>query len=163
MQQAIAYEAGYEPLSGKQAVAEVILNRTHSPRFPSSVCGVVYQGSNRSTGCQFTFTCDGSLHRHLPDWVMAEAREVASAALDQKIPQQVNGAVNYHADYVLPYWAASMVRVTKIGRHIFYRPSGVGDTGRYTQTAYNAPSGATARPATGFSLWGLAQPSPNPQ
>lgn len=164
MAQAIAYEAGYEPLSGQQAVAEVILNRTHNPRFPSSVCAVVYQGAQRSTGCQFTFTCDGSRRRRLPDRVMNAARAVASAALDNQIPRQVAGALNYHADYVQPYWSASMVRVARIGRHIFYRPPGDAYAGPPLPNG-DAPPGALPAPLPsapapqGFSLWGLARPA----
>ena len=176
--QAIAYEAGYEPVVGQQAVAEVILNRTHNPVYPASVCGVIYQGALRSTGCQFTFTCDGSLHRRLPDRVLARAREVAAAALDNQMPQLVAGAMNYHADYVSPYWAPTMVRVAKIGRHIFYRPSMNGlpvppatgyAGGPEPDVALAATSSSPATgPATGrtslagdparpreFSLWGL--------
>lgn len=173
MAQAIAYEAGYEPLLGKQAVAEVILNRTHNPIYPASVCGVVYQGSERPTGCQFTFTCDGSLRRRLPDRVMDEARQVASDALDHRLPTIVSGAINYHADYVLPYWAPTMLRVTRIGRHIFYRPFGTPVTARapeYTPGIEPAVAGTThgeaphVRQATaGFSLWGLAPPGAIPR
>jgi hypothetical protein len=63
MTEAIYYEAGNEPIDGQRAVAQVILNRMRSSVYPHSVCGVVYQGSERKTGCQFTFTCDGSLAR----------------------------------------------------------------------------------------------------
>ena len=172
--QAIAYEAGYEPMIGQQAVAEVILNRTHSPVYPTSVCGVVYQGALRSTGCQFTFTCDGSLRRRLPDRVLARAREVAAAALDNQMPQLVAGAMNYHADYVSPYWAPTMERVAKIGRHIFYRPSvnglpvslatgyaggpepevAMAGANAYSATGRMSLAGDPARPRE-FSLWGL--------
>jgi len=118
---AIAYEAGYEPRDGQQAVAEVILNRTRNTLFPNTVCGVVFQGSERTTGCQFSFTCDGSLRRRMPDMVMTNAKQLAAAALDGLGTQLVSGATHYHADYVSPYWAPSLIRVTKIGRHIFYR------------------------------------------
>ncbi len=121
---AIAYEAGFEPLDGRRAVADVILNRTRSGSHPATVCGVVYEGSARRTGCQFTFTCDGSLSRRLSVRVIDEARQIADEALSGITPSQVGGAINYHADYVNPYWAPSMLRVAKIGRHIFYRPSG---------------------------------------
>jgi spore germination cell wall hydrolase CwlJ-like protein len=62
MTQAVYYEAAYEPLQGRRAVAQVVLNRVRHPAFPNSVCGVVYQGSNQRV-CQFSFTCDGSLNR----------------------------------------------------------------------------------------------------
>jgi Cell Wall Hydrolase len=180
---AIAYEAGFEPTAGQEAVAEVILNRARSGPFPRSVCGVVFAGSERRTGCQFTFTCDGSLRRRLPARVMAAARGVAEAALDGRNPLRVSGAAWYHADYVSPYWAPSLVRVAKIGAHIFYRAPGLGDRtiaarsftasgepaiaalavlGRLpdaatTVSAAAAPARApAAAPAPAFSLWGLA-------
>ncbi len=120
---AIAYEAGYEPLSGQQAVAEVVLNRLRHPAFPKSICGVIFAGSSRRTGCQFTFTCDGALDRRLPARVLATARMVAEGAIDGRNPVRAPGATHYHADYVSPYWATSLSRVTKIGAHIFYGAS----------------------------------------
>jgi Cell Wall Hydrolase len=118
---AIAYEAGHEPLSGQEAVAQVILNRVRNPAFPKSVCGVVFQGSARSTGCQFSFTCDGSMRRRMSGAVMLSATAVARSAISGLLQPQVGGATHYHADYVSPYWAPSLVRIAKIGRHIFYR------------------------------------------
>lgn len=99
---AIAYEAGYEPPSGQRAVGEVILNRTHHPAYPKSVCGVVFQGSSRRTGCQFTFTCDGALRRILPEPIMTGAREAARRVLAGEAPPLVGGATHYHANYVSP-------------------------------------------------------------
>lgn len=128
--QAVAYEAGNEPVAGQQAVAEVVLNRARHPAYPNSVCGVVYQGSHRRTGCQFTFTCDGSLRRRLSARLMDGAQAVARAALDGLNPAQALGATHYHADYVSPYWAPSLVRVRKIGAHIFYRAPSDGDMAR---------------------------------
>lgn len=121
---AIAYEAGFEPRDGQEAVAEVILNRVRNPAFPKTVCDVVYQGSQRRTGCQFTFTCDGSLSRHLPDRVMLNARAVAESVLSGTVSSQVAGATHYHANYVSPYWAPSLIRLRQIGAHIFYRAPG---------------------------------------
>lgn len=121
---AVAYEAGYEPVEGQQAVAEVVLNRVRNPVFPKTVCDVVFAGSTRRTGCQFTFTCDGSLYRRLPERVLSAARVVAEDALAGRAPSRVPGATNYHADYVRPYWAGSLTMLTKIGAHIFYQPPG---------------------------------------
>ena len=125
---AIAYEAGFEPQKGQQAVAEVILNRTQHPAYPKSVCGVVFQGSSRKTGCQFTFTCDGAMQRKLSDSVMMRSRQVAEGVLLSQQIRHVGGATHYHADYVTPYWASSLIRVTKIGAHIFYRAPNASDT-----------------------------------
>jgi hypothetical protein len=124
---AVAYEAGFEPIEGQEAVAAVVLNRVRHPAYPKTVCGVVFAGSTRRTGCQFTFTCDGALARRLPDAVMAASRKVAAAALDGLAPDRVGNATHYHADYVAPYWAPSLLRVAKIGAHIFYRLPGAGE------------------------------------
>ena len=121
---AIYYEAGQEPLAGQQAVAQVVLNRVRHPAFPSSVCGVVYQGSTRSTGCQFTFTCDGSLARAPERSTWNRAREVAKAALAGFVQPSVGNATHYHANYVAPYWAPTLAKTAAIGAHLFYRWSG---------------------------------------
>jgi spore germination cell wall hydrolase CwlJ-like protein len=121
---AIYYEAGQEPLQGQQAVAQVVLNRVRHPAFPASVCGVVYEGSTRSTGCQFTFTCDGSLARAPERSAWDRAREVARAALNGFVQPAVGNATHYHANYVAPYWAPTLNKTTSIGAHIFYRWSG---------------------------------------
>lgn len=118
--QAVYYEAGYEPSAGMRAVAQVVLNRLRHPAFPNSVCGVVYQGTDRSTGCQFTFTCDGSLRRVPASEAWRRARLVAIAALNGWVEPAVGLATNYHADYVVPYWAGSLKKMATIGRHIFY-------------------------------------------
>ena len=121
---AIYYEAAQEPTAGQQAVAQVVLNRVRHPAFPASVCGVVYQGSTRDTGCQFTFTCDGSLARAPVPSLWNRAREVAKAALAGFVQPTVGNATHYHANYVAPYWAPTLAKTTAIGAHIFYRWSG---------------------------------------
>jgi spore germination cell wall hydrolase CwlJ-like protein len=132
--QAVYYEAGYEPVDGRRAVAQVVLNRMRHPAFPKSVCGVVYQSNGRV--CQFTFVCDGSLYRQpaLGAWKQAEA--IARAALAGYVERQVGEATHYHADYVAPKWAPLLAKVSQIGQHIFYRwPGAWGQpaafTGRY--------------------------------
>ena len=121
---AIYYEAGYESAAGQQAVAQVVLNRMRHPSYPKTVCGVVFQGSNRTTGCQFTFTCDGSLTRRPAPAVWERARKIAVEALNGKVMKSVGNATHYHANYVVPYWASSLAKVTTIGTHIFYRWNG---------------------------------------
>lgn len=134
--QAIYYEAATEPLEGMEAVAQTVLNRVRHPGYPKSVCGVVYQGSHRVTGCQFSFTCDGSLAR-VPHPVLWErSRQVAKRALSGYVLKSVGTATHYHADYVAPYWAPTLYKINTVGRHIFYRwtgPSGLprAFTGRY--------------------------------
>ncbi|HEX2803361.1 MAG TPA: cell wall hydrolase, partial [Sphingomicrobium sp.] len=109
---------------GERAVAQVVLNRVRHPAFPSSVCGVVYQGSTRVTGCQFTFTCDGSLQRRPDSEGWARAKRIAQAALNGAVFGPVGLATHYHADYVLPYWASSLAKNAVVGAHLFYRWAG---------------------------------------
>jgi len=118
--QAVYYEAASEPDPGQRAVAQVVLNRVRHPGFPHSVCGVVYQGAELPTGCQFTFTCDGSLLRQPSRGGWARARKVALAALSGWVEAPVGLSTHYHATYVVPYWASSLDKVTLIGSHIFY-------------------------------------------
>jgi len=118
---AIYYEARYESVEGQRAVAQVVLNRVRHPAYPASVCGVVFQGSERTTGCQFTFTCDGALAR-APDpegWM--RSRQIAEAALSGYVMKDVGNATHYHASYVAPYWSPSLMKVATVGAHIFYR------------------------------------------
>ncbi len=118
---AIYYEAALESTDGQRAVAQVVLNRVRHPAYPSTVCGVVFEGARRITGCQFSFTCDGSLRRTpmAPHW--QRARQVAEAALNGYVYAPAGWATHYHANYVVPYWASSLVKSTVVGTHIFYR------------------------------------------
>lgn len=119
--QAVYYEAAGEPEEGMRAVAQIVLNRVRHPAYPPSVCGVVYQGSRRSTGCQFSFTCDGSLKRPASGRAWQQAKEIASSALAGGVFARLGHATHYHADYVLPYWADSLDKTMRIGTHLFYR------------------------------------------
>ncbi|MGH6786534.1 MAG: cell wall hydrolase [Novosphingobium sp.] len=131
--QAVYYEAATEPMQGRRAVAQVVLNRMRHPAYPKSVCGVVYQGSERRTGCQFSFTCDGSLLRGPMAGPWREAQGVAAAALAGYVEQSVGTATHYHADYVLPKWAFQLGKIEQLGRHIFYRfTGGWGRAGAFT-------------------------------
>ena len=117
---AIYYEAGMEPDAGQRAVAQVILNRARHPSYPSTVCGVIFQGSERRTGCQFSYTCDGSLNRKPNKFHWNRSRNVAAAALAGKVNSTVGTATHYHATYVYPYWAPSLKFLGTIGAHRFY-------------------------------------------
>ena len=132
--QTIYYEAGQESDAGQRAVAQVVLNRVRHPAFPASVCGVVYEGSTRPTGCQFTFTCDGSLARRPEAAGWNRARRAAAAALNGSVYGPVGNATHYHADYVVPVWAASLAKTDVVGAHLFYRWSGgTGQPGSFAQ------------------------------
>jgi spore germination cell wall hydrolase CwlJ-like protein len=134
LSQAVYYEAAGEGEDGERAVAQVVLNRMRHPAYPSTVCGVVYQGSDRMTGCQFTFTCDGSLARMPVGALWKQAQRIAKEALSGKVYAPVGHATHYHADYVLPFWADSLDKSVKIGRHIFYRLKyGLGSPSAFSQ------------------------------
>ena len=132
--QAIYYEAALEPTNGQEAVAQVILNRVRDPNYPNTVCGVVFQGAERITGCQFSFTCDGALSLAPVKWAWDRARVVAERALAGHVAERVGTATHYHADYVHPWWAPTLTKIDQIGAHIFYRWKGVyGETAAFTQ------------------------------
>jgi len=121
MTSAVYYEAASESDDGLRAVAQVVLNRVRHPAFPNTVCGVVFQGSERKTGCQFSFTCDGSLARQPSATGWARARRIASDALAGRVFAPVGWSTHYHTDWVAPYWAPTLTKTAIIGAHIFYR------------------------------------------
>jgi len=121
---AIYYEAASEPDGGQRAVAQVVLNRVAHPAYPKTVCGVVYQGSERPTGCQFSFACDGSLARAPQRFFWQRAESVARAALSGEVYTPIGLATHYHTIQVNPYWAPSLHYLTTIGAHRFYAFNG---------------------------------------
>ncbi|MCB2075344.1 MAG: cell wall hydrolase [Novosphingobium sp.] len=121
---AIYYEAASEPDSGQRAVAQVVLNRVAHPAYPNTVCGVVYQGSERRTGCQFSFTCDGSLARKPHRMFWSRAENVARAALGGYVHAPAGLATHYHTIQIHPYWADKLSYLGTIGAHRFYSFSG---------------------------------------
>ncbi len=145
--QAVYYEAGFEPIAGRRAVAQVVLNRTKHPAFPKSVCGVVYQ-RNSTPVCQFSFVCDGSLDRRPEAGAWRVAQQVAAAALTGFVEREVGAATHYHADYVAPRWAPLLAKTTQIGAHIFYRwPGAWGQPAAFTGRYIGEPRDpATMRP-----------------
>ncbi|MFA6218200.1 MAG: cell wall hydrolase [Erythrobacter sp.] len=145
---AVYYEAASESHQGQQAVAQVVLNRVAHPAYPASVCGVVFQGSQRRTGCQFTFTCDGSLGRTPSRQGWARAQSVALGALAGEVYRPVGLATHYHTNYVNPYWAASLDYITTIGAHRFYRwKGGAGRSDAFSQGYAGFEPAAAAPPA----------------
>jgi hypothetical protein len=165
---AIYYEAGSEPEAGQRAVAQVVLNRTRHPAYPASICGVVYQGSTLPTGCQFTFTCDGSLDRQRSVRLWARAESIAASALAGSVFGPVGHALNYHANFVVPYWASSLAKKAIVGTHIFYRLPGYWGEERAFRRPYAAAeadpvtlraTALAARQQRGASQRELAKPS----
>ena len=119
--QAIYFEARSEPLAGWDAVADVVINRAFSSHYPASICGVVFQGQFRRHKCQFSFACDGLSDRPKNRNLWQRALRMAGGKLTSMRAGPVTGrATHYHADYVDPYWNRDMVKLAKIGRHIFY-------------------------------------------
>ncbi len=123
----IYFEARGESVKGQAAVAQVILNRVRNPAYPKTICGVVYQNEDWHNACQFSFACDNVKEKVNSPEHWRIARQVAMAVTAGKIwLPEVGSATHYHAVYVRPKWAAEMVKVGRIGMHIFYRTYGGG-------------------------------------
>jgi Cell Wall Hydrolase len=122
LSEAVYFESRSEPEKGQIAVAQVVVNRALSGHYPATVCGVVYQNSHRYLSCQFTFTCEGkslAVSEH-KEWT--QARRIARDMLQGRIwLKEVSDSTHYHATYVSPYWAKSMIKRQKIGLHTFYK------------------------------------------
>lgn len=121
MAEALYHEARGEPLEGQIAVAEVILNRRDSGRYPDSVCGVVQQGTGGRHECQFSYYCDGLSDAIRDEEAWDQVGRVARAMLDDAPRELTDGAQFYHTYAVDPYWAAEFHETAEIGAHIFYR------------------------------------------
>ncbi|KPL67956.1 cell wall hydrolase [Erythrobacter sp. SG61-1L] len=160
MTMAIYYEAATESDAGQRAVAQVVLNRVAHPAYPNTVCGVVFQGSERSTGCQFSFTCDGSLARAPARKFWDRAQRVAMASLAGSVYRPVGLATHYHTVQIHPYWADSLNNITTIGAHTFYRWRGAaGLPAAFTQAYFGAePLPQRHRPTATPDAASLADP-----
>lgn len=119
--EALYFEARGETVKGQFAVAEVILNRVQSERFPASACGVIYQGTGKKYQCQFTYTCDGNKEIIAEPRAFERVSKVARAALDGAAPDLTQGATHYHTTSVKPRWSKVYTKTAAIGVHIFYR------------------------------------------
>lgn len=141
---ALFYEAGNEALEGQKAVAQVILNRVRHPAYPKTVCGVVYQGQERSTGCQFSFTCDGSMARVPAPASWQKLRRLSQSMLSGTVYAPVGWATHYHTDWVVPVWSAKLDKIRAEATHLFFRWTGFWGTpaafrGRYGGGEPNIP------------------------
>ena len=155
--QAVYYEAGFEPIDGRRAVAQVVLNRMRHPAFPKSICGVVYQNNGRV--CQFTFVCDGALTRRPAGAAWQQAETIARAALAGYVERSVGSATHYHANYVAPRWAPLLAKVSQLGQHIFYRwPGSWGQPGAFTGRYVGEPRDPSGmRPAAPAEVGALPE------
>ena len=107
-----------------QAVAQVVLNRARHPAFPKTICGVVFQGASRQTGCQFSFTCNGAMRGAVSQTAWTRARDVAARALSGEVFALVGTATHFHTTAVSPRWRHSLLQVAQVGDHVFYRFGG---------------------------------------
>lgn len=121
--EALYFEARGEALRGQIAVAEVILNRVDSKRYPNSVCGVVQQGQHRRNACQFSYNCDGKSNRIGNRKVFESLGRLSHAMLGGADRKLTGSALYYHNTSVRPRWSRKLVRTARIGDHIFYRRS----------------------------------------
>jgi spore germination cell wall hydrolase CwlJ-like protein len=119
--EAVYYEARSERLPGQKAVAEVILNRVNSKHFPNTICGVVYQGAERTTGCQFSFTCDGSTGRMPKGKPWTSAKTVADHMIMGASAPMTWRSTHYHTTEVNPVWSKTLRQTRQYDTHVFYR------------------------------------------
>ncbi|NEY90685.1 cell wall hydrolase [Tabrizicola oligotrophica] len=117
---ALYFEARGESLKGQFAVAEVILNRVDSPKYPATVCGVVEQGGQG--GCQFSYTCDGARDVMADRQAADIAGRIARVMLDGAPRTLTYGATHFHTRAVTPAWSRRFERTASIGAHMFYKP-----------------------------------------
>jgi hypothetical protein len=151
---AMFYEAGHDGV-GQLAVGQVVLNRVRHPAFPATVCGVVAQGSERATGCQFTFTCDGALARPVGATARARALVHADLMLDGLVFAGVGLATHYHTDAVYPWWSPKLEKIAQVGAHLFFRWPG-----RWGSARVTSPRRASAEPSGAlFASFGGADPA----
>lgn len=146
--QAVYYEARGEGRDGMAAVAQVVLNRARHSAFPGTICGVVYQGAHRATGCQFSFTCNGAMRRPVNQAAWRRAEAVAEAALAGQVYAPVGAATHFHTTGVSPRWRHTLVQTAQVGTHVFYRFGGRnGAISAFSQAADPSTEADTARPA----------------
>ncbi|GGB51795.1 ATP-binding protein [Roseibium aquae] len=120
--EAIYFEARGESEEGQIAVAQVVLNRVKNPAYPNTICGVVYQNQHMRNRCQFSYACDGIPDRILSLGAWEKAKRIAREVSDGKsFSKMVDASTHYHATYVSPRWARSMVKRGQVGLHIFYK------------------------------------------
>ena len=119
--EAVYYEARSETTDGQKAVAEVVLNRVGHRAFPNTICEVVYQGAERTTGCQFSFACDGSNAKLPYGKYWDKAQEIAANMMMGASAPITNRATHYHTTGVSPKWAPTLRKLRQFDTHVFYR------------------------------------------
>lgn len=119
--QVVYFEARSEALEGQLAVAQVVLNRVASPRYPSNICAVAFQNEHLPFRCQFSFACDGMPDKPYNQAAWQQARAIAQIALDGAWNDLTGRSTHYHALNALPYWRNHLIQTVQLGRHVFYR------------------------------------------
>ena len=143
--EAVYFEARGEAVRGQIAVAQVVLNRAFSGKYPETVCGVVYQNKHRHLACQFTFACDNNKDVIREPDMWERAKKIAKAMLDGQLwLPEVDKSTHYHAYWVRPSWVSEMKKMYKTGVHTFYRPRAWGN-------GSDAPSWGTAAQTAAIS------------
>jgi hypothetical protein len=128
LSEVIYFEARGEAVRGQIAVAQVVLNRAFSGKYPDTVCGVVYQNKHRHLACQFTFACDNNADVIREPDMWDRAQKISKAMLDGRLwLPEVDKSTHYHAYWVRPSWVNEMKKMYKFGVHTFYRPRAWGD------------------------------------
>jgi len=139
----IYFEARSSNLADQAAVADVVLNRVNSTKYPNTICEVVEEGPKKESWktkqdlslsqaeriyfpikdkCQFSWYCDGKSDEPQDQDAWIKAVYIATNMIEDSEYRGISeGALNYHADYVMPDWAKNLQLVGTIGRHIFYR------------------------------------------
>ena len=114
-------------MRGQIAVAQVVLNRAFSGKYPENVCGVVYQNKHRHLACQFTFACDNNKDVIREPDMWERAQKIAKAMLDGQLwLPEVDKSTHYHAYWVRPSWVNEMKKMYKTGVHTFYPATRLG-------------------------------------
>jgi len=121
LSEALYFEARGEDLWGQIAVAEVILNRVDSPRFPNNVCAVVRDGTGRRNRCQFSYYCDGKAEAIRNQRAYGRIKKIAAMMIEGRARVLTGGAEFYHTKAVTPSWMSAMQQTAIIGEHVFYR------------------------------------------
>ncbi len=142
---AVYYEARSEPFLGQVAVAEVVLNRADSARYPDDVCEVVTQGGTTRHRCQFSYYCDGKPESPQNRHAWRRAVVIAKLTRNGVISAELDDATHYHAIYVEPYWREHFDHIATIGRHLFYTTA---SRSQRITTASAEESAATSSAAT---------------
>ncbi|MDR3507553.1 MAG: cell wall hydrolase [Caulobacteraceae bacterium] len=146
---AVYYEARGETAAGQAAVAQVVLNRVRHPAFPKSVCGVVFQRVAEGDGCQFSFACDGSMHRPRESEAWRRSEQIAARALSGFVMPSIGNATHFHVIGIDPGWGPRLLRVAQIGLHVFYRFGGyAGSPSSFSGQAQHSDDAAPAAPRT---------------